>query len=171
MQKKRWIIIIVLIALAALFCYSGRFRTYSTQDAFRKDGGRMFVQIPDEAAQCRFLQRRLPLSKLYLYAFTLPDDAAAQFESDLTAHYNLNQTDPVQSSAAYWFGKTAGECAEAENELDAFPLYLPFSRITERDIAQAEVLVYYPKGSGSRSFAVLKFPDAQEYICFESLTR
>lgn len=173
MMKKKLLIALPVLLLAgiALLCYAGRFRTYSSYLAYIEDDGRVPFLPQEGAKNLRFVQRRLLLSKLYMYAFTLPEDTAAQFEDTLTDRYHLDTPEPEPGTAAYWYGKTAGECADPDEGLDAFPLHLPFSRITDRDITGAAVLVYYPAGTGSRSYGILKFPDTREYICFEYLSR
>lgn len=162
----------MLLAGIALLCYTGRYRTCDSDTDYIGDGGRMPYDPGCEAENLRFLQRRLLFSKLYMYTFTLPaDTAAAQFEEVLTEQYHPDAPEPEKGTAAYWYGKTAGQCADPDEGLDAFPLYLPFERMTDRDIREAVVIVYQPAGSGSRSSGVLTFPDTREYICFEYLSR
>ena len=171
-MKKRFLAVLLLLAAGiALLCYTGRFRSYTTAEAYQADGGRDFILPPEEAESCRFLQRRLIFSKLYMSAFTLPADAAAQFEAGLTEKYSLNTPEPAKGSPAYWYGRTAGECADESEGLDAFPLHLPFSRLTDRDINGAKVIVYSPAGTGGRTCGILTFPGTQEYICVEYLSR
>ena len=173
MMKKIGLIavLLALTACAALIGYACRYRTYSSYQAYIEDDGKLLFLPQEGAENLRFLQRRLLLSKLYLYTFTLPEETAVQFEAKLTERYYLDTPEPATGTAAYWYGKTAGECANDPNELDAFPLHLPFSRITDRDITGAAVLVYYPAGTGSRSYGILKYPDTREYICYEYLSR
>ena len=171
MKKRLTAVLLLLAAGIALLCYTGRFRSYTTAEAYQADGGILPFVPPAEAENCRFMLRRIPLSKLYMYAFTLPADAAAQFEDILTESLDLHTPEPVRGSYEYWYGKSAGECADKAEELDAFPLHLPFSRITDRDITAATVIIYYPVGTGGKTYGVLTFPDTREYICFEYLSR
>ena len=175
MMRKKLLIALPLLLLAgiALLCYTGRYRMYDTLADYTQDGGAVPFTPVEGAENLRFLQRRLLLSKLYLYAYTLPEETAAEFEQMLTEQYRLlpDTEAPERWTPAYWYGKTAGECASADEGLDAFPLHLPFDRITDKDITGATVLVYNPAGSGSRSSGVLTFPDTREYICFEYLSR
>ncbi len=175
MKKKRLLITIPVLLAAgiALLCYHGRYRTYDSFSDYTEDGGEVPFLPGSGAENMRFLQRRLLLSKLYLYSYTLPEDTAEDFERVLSERYRLHRdTDkPGRETPAYWYGKKAGACASEDEGLDAFPLHLPFDRVTDRDIADATIIVYNPVGSGSRSSGVLTFPDTREYICFEYLSR
>ena len=173
-MKKTVLIALPLVIAAgiALLCYTCRYRTYDSDTAFARDGGRMLYDPGDSAENLRFLQRRVPFGKLYLYACTLPEQDAAEFEEALDQRFHLHSdTEPPRGDAAYWYGKTVAECADENEGLDAFPLHLPFARITDRDIRTATVIVYQPAGTGSRSSGVLTFPGTREYICFEYLSR
>ena len=177
MKKKSILLTLLAVPLLlaagiALFCDICRCRTYDSYAAFAADGGRMLYDPGDSTVNLRFLLRKVPFGKLYLYAFTLPEEQAAEFEQSLDQRFQLTpETAPAQGTPAYWYGKTAGECADENEGLDAIPLHLPFDRITDRDIRGATVIVWQPAGTGSRSSGVLTFPDTREYICFEYLSR
>ena len=175
MKKKRLAAVLLLLAAAGigLLCYAGRYRSYETYAAYASHGGRTPVPFPEQAENCRFVLRNLLIAKQYLYAFTLPEKAAADFEAELTESFRLDSAEEndLKYGYAHWYGKTAGACAGQDEGLDAFPLHLAFSRVTDRDVRGAKILVYSPTGSGSRSFGVLTFPDTREYICYEYLSR
>lgn len=174
MKKRRPFIIAAAVILGiGLLGYSGRLRQYTSEAAFTEAGGKLVHPIPAQAENCRFAYKNVLIGKHSVYDFTLSAEDAEAYEAELIAQYNLNSTDEkdLQYGYAHWYGKTAAACAETENALDAFPLHLPFSRVTERDIASAEVLVYAPYETGSRCFGILRFPDSGEFVGFYSLSR
>ena len=152
MNKRLLIHIAVTAVIFVLLGFKARPQQYTSEAEFTAAGGKLVYTIPAQAENCRFVYKNVLIGKHSVYDFTLSAEDAAAYEAALITRYNLNSTNEneLQYSYAHWYGKTAAECAEAENDLDAFPLHLPFSQVTERDIAEAEVLVYSPCGTGSR---------------------
>ena len=93
MKKKRLLITIPVLLAAgiALLCYHGRYRTYDSFSDYTEDGGEVPFLPGSGAENMRFLQRRLLLSKLYLYSYTLPEDTAEDFERVLSERYRLQR--------------------------------------------------------------------------------
>lgn len=175
-MKKRNIIICTIcgavLCAAVWLVYSSRMVHCQTAEEYTEHGGRLLFEIPQTAENCRFAMRKGLLSRLYLYAFQLDEAACDEYLDALRVQYKLDSSDESDRlySYAHWYNMQAADCVTGDVMQD-FPLHLPFDAVTERQIGDGTVIVYYPVQTGGKSFAAVLFPDTGEFVCYEHLTR
>lgn len=165
-KNKKKILLCILIAIAAVlglvifaFIKLG-VKNYTSPEQFRKAGGSILFEIPDNASDCRYAVYKSIGSKGYFYSFELDKDSFEKYIAD-------NHT---SDESKWWYGRKVKDCNDPEYEFDDFPAYLPFESVTDDPIENYEVIRYDPLGIGTASSGTVIDPDTYRVVVYNYKT-
>lgn len=181
---KKVKITIVLLMLGVLFLvwlfavYRFGTRTYSSLESYRKAGGELYFDIPDDAVECRFTIRKYGISRSYIYSFKLESQSYHSYVEELVQRYNLegkgdSEQDELDAKYGYraWYGKKVADCYDRNYTLNNFPVELPFANVIDDSINDYTVIVYDPKGVSGFSYGIVTDEDDCRFVVYSTYSK
>lgn len=174
MKKKKRMLFIILAFIAGMlaliiFAYSQLgTKNYQTLEQYQSAGGVISFEIPENATDCRYAIYKLMVCKGYFYSFELDRDSLEKYVADIVEHYHINEDDrDKQYGYGRWYGKRVKDCRDESYTLDDFPVNLPFSEVIDDSIENYEVILYNPRGTGTRSNGVVMNQDTYRVVVYK----
>ena len=167
-KKAKTVLISAAAVLMALIVLTAIPRRFTSQESFERAGGRLPFNIPAAAYDREYFMQNRFISEVYICSFCLDGEDYNSFKSELEYNYRLLSEEEKDRRYGYarWYGMKTAECFDPEYPLNDFPINLPYDMVTDQNIADWDIIVYLPTGTGGRSCGIIASPDKKEMICF-----
>lgn len=171
-SKTKWIIGLCLFLSGIMWVlYTTRVQVGSDRAEFESQYQKYLVyDIPNEANELCFVNKNGLFMKYYCYSFVLDAESYNAYKEAVLKEYSVDILDEEQLAYGYehWYGMKVSDVNKdnPDYNLDDFPFGLPFERIIEEDINDYSILLYSPRGTGTRQFGVLSNDTEHRIVCF-----
>lgn len=182
MKKMKIIIVLMTLGILSLVwlfvVYRFGTRTYSSLEEYRKAGGELSFDIPDDAVDCRFTIRKYGISRSYIYSFKLEPQSYHSYVEKLVQQYNLtggiaSEQDELDAKYGYraWYGKKVADCYDTDYTPNDFPVELPFANVIDDSINNYTVIVYDPKGVSGFSYGIVTDENDCRFVIYSTYSK
>ena len=127
------------------------------------------VSIPAGATDHKALYKGTGIGYSSFYAFTLSQDEYQKFVKDIYKEYDIGD-DPDGSNPGHgyakWYLMKVRDAANIGDELDRFPVYLPFDKVIDDDINDYDIIVYSPVDTGTSGCGIVGNPNTGRIVVY-----
>jgi len=176
MRKKTLIILIVVVFIIAVIALYARFglkvgtwKYDSFEELNSAHPVKIHVDIPVGATDQRAVYKGTGIGYSSIYSFTLNENQYQQFIKDMYDEFDIGfDPDGAHPGHGYaeWYMMNIVDAANIDNELDRFPVYLPFDEVIDENINDYVIIVYSPVGSGTIGCGIIANPDTGRIVVY-----
>lgn len=174
------VVLVIALVIGGIFLF-GRYalgireRNYDTYEDFKEEAMiKIFVDIPQNASDCKFYSNNIYIGKTSIYAFTLDENDYEEFLDGIIEEYQLEEEETEENvgtkSYRQWYLTKVKDANDPNYTLDNFPTYLKFEKVIDDDINDYDIILYSPQGPGSSSCGLVVNPESRRVVVYGNAT-